>query len=151
MPIHSRLGMVSHPRRESPENRRSRKEESAFEGSKPHAWIAQGRTIQAPSQSTGRYGTGAADYHAGETAVLRRRERGAEVAKLLEAPLHKRATSTVYVALDNHNREDGAILHTAGSARRYYSPKIATTRRKEMRSEPGFARRPGLPDYEQHI
>ncbi|CAA9384353.1 MAG: hypothetical protein AVDCRST_MAG93-9373 [uncultured Chloroflexia bacterium] len=152
--IHSRLGMVSHSRRRSPGNRRSSKEGSAFKGSRPHAWIAQGRMIQAPPQSARRHGTGAADCHAGGTAVLRRRERGVEMFEWLEARLHKHARSTVYVALDSYNPEDeevGAILTTAGANWCYCLPKTATNRRKEVRSRPGFARRPGLPDYEQRI
>ena len=113
LPIRSKHGVVSHPRRGSPENRRSH-------------W---------------RYGTVAAAYHAGETTVLLHRERRVWVAKFPGTLLLERATSKIYVNLDNHTREDGEVgtILPAAAANWCCLPRTATTKRKEVQSEAGFA------------
>jgi transposase len=67
-------------------------------------WSPKGRQVMIPTprQPEKRYGSGAVNYHTGETVVhFQRRKRRQEVAQLLEALLAKHPTGTIYVAWDN--------------------------------------------------
>jgi putative transposase len=58
--------------------------------------------IPTPAQPTKHYGSGAVNYHTGQTVVLvRRHKRRREIAELLQALLDRHPTGTVYVAWDN--------------------------------------------------
>jgi transposase len=67
-------------------------------------WSPKGQQVMipTPAQPTKHYGSGAVNYHTGQTVVLvRRHKRRREIAALLQALRDKHPTGTVYVAWDN--------------------------------------------------
>ena len=77
--------------------------------------------IPTPGHPDKYYGTGAVNYHTGESVVLfQRRKRRKEIVQLLEALVEKHPTGTIYVAWDNasmHEDDEVEDVVRAGAGR----------------------------------